>query len=158
MSNALVTAAFKGDEDTARRLVQSGKQRVDAVGRVTDDYDTLHMPLTAAIAGGHMDIARWLVDEEDAELFPSDPQPVHMPVVVAAQHGMLDILGWLLRHERFGDGTDQGVVQGAMREAVAAAIRDDHGDAVKLLAAEMPSALVPIASGSLAPLRIDLMA
>jgi ankyrin repeat protein len=121
---ALHRAAWRGDLETLRRLVEAG---VDTLAPDIDgDY-----PIHCAVLGGH---------HEAMEALASDPFANHladvegrMPLHLAASRGDVDAIGVLADGDRVDDGLDLDAVDGRGSTALQEAVRRGHLAAVDRL-------------------------
>ena len=114
-------AAFFGQRDAAAQLIDAGAA-LDAVSR----NGMRNMPLHAATAGGHSDIALLLIDR-DADVNGQDAGR-HTPLHIAAENGLADVVRALLSR-----GADPLAVDAEDRTPLARAAAKNRNEIIDLL-------------------------
>lgn len=114
-------AAFFGQKDAARQLLQAG-----ADVRAVSSNSLRNTPLHAAIAGGHSDVALLLIDR-GADIHAGDAGG-HTPLHIAAEAGLADVAKALLDR-----GADPLAVDAEDRTPLARAAARNHSQIVDLI-------------------------
>jgi uncharacterized protein len=114
-------AAFFGRTAAAERLLAAGAD-LNAVSS-----NSLHnTPLHAAVAGGHLEVALWLI-ESGAAVNSSDAGG-HTPLHIAAEAGYVPVVEALLSH-----GANPHIVDAEDRTPLARAAARNHHEVVDLI-------------------------
>lgn len=114
----LVSALHNNALNAARELLKSNKLDPDAVNRANENA------LMLAALKGHLDIAKTLVEQHDAEVNKSGWAPLHY----ASTTGQLEIARYLLDHAAYVDAESPNLTTPLMMAA-----RGGHIHVVKLL-------------------------